>query len=132
MRYSIETLHLFGYLLLIGFTYYWIYIIFKCILRSIEITLLITIFLINGNILWILNVHSNAWDWDCRFVWISRRSQFVSISDWLFIAYKLKYGNLKLFESILGIVTTLTNEKHWYFTLPSIFINWYVMHSLFF
>ena len=41
----------------------------------------------------------------------------VSISDWLLITYKLKYSNFKVFESILGIVTTLTSEKYWYFTL---------------
>ena len=39
---------------------------------------------------------------------------------------------LKLYESILGIVTILTNEKYLYFTLLKTFINWYVMHSLFF
>ena len=38
----------------------------------------------------------------------------------------------KLFESILDIVTTLTIEKYWYFTLLMTFINWYVMHPLFF
>ena len=39
---------------------------------------------------------------------------------------------LKLFGSILGLATTLKNEKYWYFTLLRTFINWYVMHSLFF
>ena len=39
---------------------------------------------------------------------------------------------LKLFESILGIVTTLTIEKYWCFTLLKTLINWHVMHSLFF
>ena len=38
----------------------------------------------------------------------------------------------ELFKLILGIGTTLTNKKYWYFTLLKIFINWYVMHSLFF
>ena len=55
-----------------------------------------------------------------------------SISVWLFITHRLKYSNFTLFESILGIVTTLTNDKYWYFTLLKIFINWYVIHSLFF
>ena len=40
-------------------------------------------------------IQLNAWDWDCKFV--SRRFQFISISDWLFITYKLKYSNFKLF-----------------------------------
>ena len=68
---------------------------------------------------------------DYKFVSISHRSQFVSISDWLFNTYKLKYINFKFFESILGIVTILTNEKYLYFALLKTFINWYVMHSLF-
>ena len=38
---------------------------------------------------------------------------------------------LNYFESILGIVTTLENEKYWYFTLLKT-INCYAMHSLFF
>ena len=38
----------------------------------------------------------------------------------------------ELFESMLGIVTTLTNEKYWYCTLLKTFINCYGMHSLFF
>ena len=38
----------------------------------------------------------------------------------------------ELFKSILGIVTTLTHEKYWHFTLLKTFINWYVMHSSFF
>ena len=37
----------------------------------------------------------------------------------------------RLFESILGIGTTLINEKYWYIALLKTFINWYVMHSLF-
>ena len=77
-------------------------------------------------------IQSKAWDWDCRFVSISRTSQFVSISGWYCITYKLKHVNFKLFESILGMVTTLANgEKYWYFTLLKTFINWYVMHLLF-
>ena len=36
----------------------------------------------------------------------------------------------KLFENIC-ILTTLTNEKYWYFTLLKTFINLYAMHSLF-
>ena len=32
---------------------------------------------------------------------------------------------------MIGIVTTLTNEKYWHFTLLKTFITWYVMHSLF-
>ena len=39
---------------------------------------------------------------------------------------------VKLFKSILGIIPTLTSEIYWYFTLLKTFINWYVMHSLFF
>ena len=39
---------------------------------------------------------------------------------------------LTLFESMLGIVRTVTSENYWYFTLLKTFINWYVMHSLFF
>ena len=39
---------------------------------------------------------------------------------------------LKLFESVLAIVTTLTNEKYYHITLLKILIYWYVMHSLFF
>ena len=38
----------------------------------------------------------------------------------------------QLFDSILEIVTTLTNEKYWYFTLRKTFIDWYAMHSLLF
>ena len=40
-------------------------------------------------------------------------------------------NHFKLFESILGIVTALINEKYWYFTLLKTLLNWYVMHSLF-
>ena len=54
-------------------------------------------------------------------------------TDCMLITYKLKYRNFKLFESMLGIITTtMTNEKYWYLTLLKIFINWYVMPSLFF
>ena len=77
-------------------------------------------------------IQSHAWDWDCRFVSISRRSQFVSISNCFFIMYEIKYSNFKLFESILGIVTTFTDEEYRYFSWIKTFINWYVMHSLFF
>ena len=45
---------------------------------------------------------------------------------------KLKYSNSKAFEAILGMETTLTNEKHLYLTSLKTTINWYVMHSLFF
>ena len=34
----------------------------------------------------------------------------------------------KIFESIFGIVTTLTNRKYGYFKLLKPFINWYIMH----
>ena len=71
-------------------------------------------------------VESKAWDWDSRFVSISRQSQFVSNSDWLFITYKLKHSNFILFESILGIITILTIKKYWYFTLLKTFRNWYL------
>ena len=37
----------------------------------------------------------------------------VSVSGWLFISYKLdQVQQLKIYESIFGIATTLTNQKY--------------------
>ena len=76
-------------------------------------------------------MQSNAWNWDCRFVSISRLSQIQTDCLLRINSSTAILNYLKLFESILGIVTTLT-KKYWYFTLLKAFIYWYVMYLLYF
>ena len=78
-------------------------------------------------LVWRLIIQSNAWDWDYTFVSISRRTQFVSISGWLFIScmqiFLVRTATQNIWINICHW-TTLKDQNYLYSMLFKIFLNW--------